>query len=118
MDCGQLDGGPGEVSAGPTLGKGKDRSAEQVGNAVTYCVSCAWTWKRESSSEPAALVAAATLLCSRFIRAAVAAFLKASCSAKPYLSHWQSGQWVSCLRVAVTRMEMPAVHPGCKMHHH
>ena len=35
---------------------------------------------KESSSDPAAVVAAATLLCNLLVRAAVAAFLKASCN--------------------------------------
>lgn len=35
---------------------------------------------KESSSDPAAAVAAATLLCNLLVRAAVAAFLNASCS--------------------------------------
>ena len=35
---------------------------------------------KESSCDPAAVVAAATLLCNLLMRAAVAAFLKASCN--------------------------------------
>ena len=35
---------------------------------------------KESSSDPAAAVAAATLLCNLLVRAAIAAFLKASCN--------------------------------------
>jgi len=38
--------------------------------------------KRESSSEPAADVPAAILLCSLLVRAAKAAFLKAACKNK------------------------------------
>ena len=43
--------------------------------------------KSESSSEPAADVAAATLLCSLLVRAARAAFLKAACNNKAKFSH-------------------------------
>ena len=90
---------------GGHMAKGRTDLPGQLSNAVTYCVSCAWMWNRESSSEPAALVAAATLLCNRFVRAAVAAFLKASCSAKTSMSHWLSDHWVSSLRVAGIRIE-------------
>ena len=46
----------------------------------THCVSWAWTLNNESNSEPAAVVAAAMLLCNLLVSAAVAAFLNASCN--------------------------------------
>ena len=51
-----------------------------------YCVSLACTLNSASSSEPAAVVAVATLLCSLVVSAAVAAFLKASCNQACLLS--------------------------------
>ena len=54
--------------------------------AYTHCPSLACTPKRESSSEPAIAVAVPTLCCRRFVRAAIAAFLKASCSMMHELS--------------------------------
>ena len=50
-----------------------------MNECITYSVSLACTLKRESSSEPAAVVAVATLLCSLLVSAAIAAFLNASC---------------------------------------
>ena len=43
---------------------------------------------KESSSDPAAAVAAATLLCNLLVRAAVAAFLKASCNRLTAHDEW------------------------------